>query len=146
MVEQCAVFLDKAEAYLGDERKKVEQKIYKGLQDFYPEKNRYDVFWCQWVLCYQADNDLVKFLERCREALKPGGFIFVKENTTNTKSRKAVEFDEVDSSVCRHETLFRKIFDESGLEVIESCQQPNFPEELFPVYMFILKPKAETTS
>ena len=138
MVEQCGTFLEKADDYLGGEKAKVDRKICLGLQDFYPEQNRYDVIWCQWVLCYQADNDLISFLKRCAEALKPGGFIFVKENTT---SKKVTEFDAVDSSVCRHETVFRKIFDEAGLEVVDSCKQPNFPEELFPVYMYILRPR-----
>jgi len=139
MVEPCSKFLEKADVYLGDERSKVDKKICLGLQDFYPEKDRYDVIWCQWVLCYQADNDLVKFLKRCSEALKPGGFIFAKENTTK---KKVYEFDSDDSSVCRNDQVFRKIFDEADLELVDTCRQPDFPEELYPVYMYVLRPKA----
>ena len=64
---------------------KAVDKYYEvGLQDFKFEKT-YDVIWVQWALCYLTDDDLVKFLENCRENLtsKENSLIFIKENVSD---------------------------------------------------------------
>ena len=56
---------------------KLRHAFCASLQDFaFTEK--YDCIWNQWVLLYLPDADLVAYLQRCRAALKPGGFIFCK--------------------------------------------------------------------
>ncbi|KAJ3227455.1 hypothetical protein HK099_001911 [Clydaea vesicula] len=52
LVEQCSNFLEtaKKEIFVGEFSNKVDQYINKGLQEFFPEKQRYDLIWNQWVL------------------------------------------------------------------------------------------------
>lgn len=66
MVEQNPDFLDQAKSYLGETRLlKVEHFFQSGLQEFSPEKCRYDIIWIQWVLGYLTDSDLIEFLRSC---------------------------------------------------------------------------------
>ena len=126
--------------YLGEEAAKVDRKICVGIQDFHPEDKRYDVIWCQWVLCYLPDEDLTNFLKRCGQVLKSGGFIFVKENVC---ARSKTEFDTVDSSICRPESLFKEIFEAADLTIVKQETQKDFPPSLYPVLMFVLKPNQQ---
>ena len=130
-------FSFQADKYLGAEGAKVDKKICSGLQDFYPEDQRYHVIWCQWVLCYLPDEDLINFLKRCAKALKPGGFIFAKENVC---TRSNTEFDQLDSSICRPESLFKSIFAAAGVTIVKQDTQKDFPLSLYPVLMFVLQP------
>ncbi|RKP22271.1 alpha-N-methyltransferase NTM1, partial [Syncephalis pseudoplumigaleata] len=59
---------------------RVDRLFHTGLEAFSPEAQRYDLVWCQWVLNYLTDDDLVLFLKRCVAGLKPNGIIGVKEN------------------------------------------------------------------
>lgn len=59
----------------------------------------YDLFWNQWCVGHLNDDQLVKYLERCKARLSDAeALIVIKENITT--SGKDV-FDEVDSSVTR---------------------------------------------
>ena len=71
-----------------------------GLEEWQPEDGiRYDLIWMQWCVGYLTDEELVRYLQRCREALDPSaGVIVVKENTS-TSGRDL--FDDTDSSVTR---------------------------------------------
>lgn len=67
MVEQNSEFLERAKSYLGDKRlEKVSEFFSIGLQDFKPEKGKYDVIWIQWVLGHLTDDDFLKFLKSCQ--------------------------------------------------------------------------------
>lgn len=58
LVEQNAQYLETARAEtLAKEVKegRAVQFIPQGLQAFQPEKDRYDVIWCQWVLSHLTD-------------------------------------------------------------------------------------------
>ena len=70
--------------------------------------------------------------------LKADGCIIVKENLTSSGE---VEMDHDDSSVTRPDSLFHQIFDMSNLEVIRELQQKKFPQELYKVKMYALRPK-----
>lgn len=59
---------------------------------------KYDLIWNQWCLGHLTDAQLVKFLKKCCSALKPGGWIVVKENLSTSDEDV---FDETDSSVTR---------------------------------------------
>lgn len=66
MVEQNANFLEKAKSYLGEKCLKQIGEFYsQGLQDFKPERGKYDVIWMQWVLGHLTDEDLINFLKVC---------------------------------------------------------------------------------
>ena len=46
----------------------------------------------QWVIGHLEDTDFVAFLLRCKEALKPGGFLGLKEN--NVAEKEVINIDE----------------------------------------------------
>lgn len=86
LVEPVLPFADQIEVELS--RANVLDKlgtIYRvGMQDFYPEKKSYWFIWCQWCVGQLKDEDLVKFLMRCAEAVVDGGLIFVKVSPNAT--------------------------------------------------------------
>ena len=113
-------------------------KIYDmGMQDWQPEEGKYWLIWCQWCVGHLPDDELVKFLQRCKKALQPNGTIVVKENNTPTGND---DFDPEDSSVTRSDTKFKEIFERCGLKLIATDRQKGLPRELYPVRMYALKP------
>eukprot|EP00126_Sphaerothecum_destruens_P010684 Sdes_comp20791_c0_seq4m17004 len=95
LVEQNSTFLERAKDYVCSDRAK---NFYcSGLQDFTPEKGRYDLIWCQWVLGHLTDEDMIEFFQRCKSGLSSGGFICVKENLT----KEGFLVDKDDNSVTR---------------------------------------------
>ncbi|KAI8619331.1 alpha-N-methyltransferase NTM1 [Chytriomyces sp. MP71] len=139
LVEQNPNFLQAAEAsYLKEEVAAGCVGVFYpvGLQDFYPTPGRYDMIWSQWVLGHLTDDDLIAFFVRCKAALKPNGFLGVKENVC---ARNTVELDDDDSSVTRPAVLLESIFERAGLTVMKKEVQKGFPKGLFPVNMYILR-------
>ncbi|CAG9854628.1 unnamed protein product [Phyllotreta striolata] len=143
MVEQNEAFLEQAEKYLGPKFSKIGHFYPQGLQNFQPEEGKYDVIWIQWVLGHLTNKDLVNFLSSCRCGLKKNGVIIVKENITSSDS---IEKDEQDSSVTRPLRHYHIIFQKAKLHCYRQVKQHNFPKGLFPVYMFVLKPKEDITN
>lgn len=72
-----------------------------GLEGWEPtECTSYGLIWTQWCVGHLTDEQLVRYLERCTDALEPDGIIVVKENLSTVDSDL---FDESDSSVTRWE-------------------------------------------
>lgn len=71
-----------------------------GLEEWQPEGGtRYDLIWTQWCVGYLTDEELVRYLQRCKEALDPNaGVIVIKENLSTSGHDL---FDDIDSSVTR---------------------------------------------
>lgn len=114
-----------------------------GLQSFFlpPITVKYDVIWIQWVMSQLTDNDFISFLQRCKHALTPGGYVVAKENT----AKKGFILDCDDSSVTRSDPLLQDLFTRSGYKIVEQATQTKFPRELFAVRMYALQPvDAET--
>ena len=90
---------------------------------------------------YLTDDDLVASLKRAAQALNisdgKSGLIFVKENI---KSRDFI-VDKTDNSVTRSLTYFNKIFTAAGLKIIHSSLQPNWPQSLYDLNMWVLTRK-----
>lgn len=81
-------------------RQKITRTIFTvGMEAWQPlEDVQYDLIWIQWCSNHLDDEQLVEFFKRCQMALKPDGYIIVKENLSNI----GVDiFDELDSSVTR---------------------------------------------
>lgn len=108
-----------------------------GLEQFYPEEGYYAMIYCQWVLPYLVDDDLVAFMKRCITGLEPNGIIIVKENI----SRDGFILDRDDTSITRTDLQYRQIFDRAGLKLVAEKLQTGFPKQLFPVRMWALRPK-----
>ena len=62
------------------------------------ESMKYDLIWNQWCLGHLTDAQLVEYLKKCGKAVRPGGWIIVKENISTMEED---QFDETDSSVTR---------------------------------------------
>ena len=71
-----------------------------GLEEWQPEVGaQYDLIWTQWCVGYLTDKELVRYLQRCKEALNPSaGVIVIKENLSTSGFDL---FDDSDSSVTR---------------------------------------------
>lgn len=136
LVEQDENFINAAKVLIGEHNTKIGTFYKIGLQNFIPEK-KYDLIWCQWVLGYLTDYDLIDFLRRCSKFLHPNGLIIVKDNITSSNE---LEYDEEDSSVARSYELMLNIFTEANLKIVEADIQSGFPDEIYTVYTFALKP------
>lgn len=69
--------------------------------------------------------------------LNKNGLIVVKENFT--KDNETI-VDDVDSSVTRPLSKFKRLMKLADLKIIKEERQKNFPKSLFPVYMLAMKP------
>ena len=73
--------------------------------------------------------------------LRNNGIIIVKENITSSGE---VEMDDIDSSVTRPDGRFHYIFKTANLEVIREVPQRKFPQELYNVKMYALRPQLDS--
>lgn len=154
VLEPVDKLMDAAKRTLGPEGRNIARNFFKmSLQEWnfmdtktteegIPTPLKYDVVWNQWVLLYLTDNDLIAYLKKCKAALNPGGFIFVKENViVEDKRGKPKEYvmDDDDNSVTRTDRMYREIFKKSGLDTLIGVQQKEWPQDLYPIYMYVLK-------
>lgn len=136
MIDANKDFIEEASVYLGDENTKRVQKFYvSGLESFFPEPNKYDCIWFQWVLGYLKDNDLIELFKRCKNALKPNGLCIMKDNVSKSK----VEYDEIDNCYTRPRQLYIDIIHKSRMHIILDDKQLNFPSELYDVRIIAFK-------
>ena len=82
-----------------------------------------------------TDEHLVKFLERCQAALRPGGIVVIKDNV----AYEGVVPDDVDSSVCRDLEIVRGLVAKAGLRIVHQEQQMDFPKEIYQVHTLALR-------
>ena len=135
MVDVTKNFIDQATTYLGEDSKRVLKFHIHPLQTFFPEPNKYDCIWIQWVLGYLTENDLVDFIKRCKLALKSSGIMIIKENIAQVNP----EFDEVDCSWTRTRQQYINAIHKANLHLIKDEKQRKFPSELYEVRLFAFK-------
>ncbi|XP_048831952.1 N-terminal Xaa-Pro-Lys N-methyltransferase 2 isoform X1 [Brienomyrus brachyistius] len=123
------------ERYLGSDADRIESYYCYNLQDLTPPLKKYDVIWMQWVACHLTDNDLMKFLIRCKASLRPDGIIVIKDNM----ARQGCKLDPIDSSLIRHLDIVKAIILKAGLEILGVEKQQGFPEQIVPVWMIAMK-------
>eukprot|EP01063_Lacrimia_lanifica_P000797 TRINITY_DN1039_c0_g3_i3.p1 TRINITY_DN1039_c0_g3~~TRINITY_DN1039_c0_g3_i3.p1 ORF type:complete len:251 (+),score=102.02 TRINITY_DN1039_c0_g3_i3:554-1306(+) len=136
LLEPCAHMLDKARDELPADR--VGEMVEGSVQTFDFKEATYDILILQWVGIYLTDADFVTFIQRALKSLRPNGIIFIKENTSSS----GFIVDKDDSSLTRNDGHYRHLIAEGGGEVVKHAQQQDFPEELFKVFMYAVKPKA----
>ena len=136
LVEQNPLFLKKAKSYLKSYKERVLAYHAVGLQDFYPQTDRYSLIWCQWVLAHLNDKDLLEFFAKSKKALKEKGLIVAKENVVMELEERKYHQD--DSSETRSCKVFRKLFEEAGLTIQKEVKQSNFPSGMLEVRTFVL--------
>lgn len=137
MVDITENFIQGSAKYIGEEGKRIGCKLICGLQNFEPPRSYYDLIWIQWVTGHLTDDDFCKFFQRCREGLKEGGCIVLKENVSS--SVDLYDFDEKDNSWTRPKSALLRLFQGAGLTIVAEKKQQNFPRGMLPVYMFALK-------
>lgn len=142
LVEPVQHYLTAAEEKLAPLAKEAEppravRYLCEPLQDWSPDRGRYDVVWIQWCVGHLTDDDLISLLHRCSAGLKRGGLIVMKEN--NCKEGFIVDKD--DSSLTRSHEYFLALFARAKMSVLKVKLQRNFPSELFAVRMYALRPE-----
>ena len=120
----------------------------------------FDVIWCQWCLGHLSDTDLVAFLRRCKNSLRPSvagsgkSVIVVKENLCfdHPDGSPRTVFDPQDSSLTRSipnsmsffqssdsfsrsDKAWKKVFADAGLNLVQDRVQLGLPECLYTVKM-----------
>jgi protein N-terminal methyltransferase len=115
----------------------VHNKTIQQIDPCPEEEGAYNLVWFQWVLCYADDNTLCSILKKAKTFLKKDGYIGIKENIC-TSEIDAI--DEKDHSVIRNDRSFKKVFERSGLKLVSTQLQKNFPKTLYPVRMYLLTP------
>lgn len=138
LLEQDEKFCEVARQSLANSSQ-IGRIINIGLQDFNETEPQWDCVWIQWVLLYLPDKDLIDFFKRISNCLRKNGVIIVKENFTKGDVLSSI-FDKEDSSVTRTLSVFKNIVKSSNLRIVKEMKQSNFPKELFPVYIFCLRP------
>ncbi|CAA6657980.1 unnamed protein product [Spirodela intermedia] len=144
LLEPVSHFLEAAreslapEGSVADDAHKAANFYCIPLQDFTPERGRYDVIWIQWCIGHLTDDDFVSFFKRAKVGLKPNGFFVVKENI----ARNGFVLDKDDHSVTRSDFYFRQLFGRCGLHVCKTRDQKGLPQELFSVKMYALSTKS----
>jgi protein N-terminal methyltransferase len=108
-------------------------------QDWTPQRN-YDAFWCQWTAMWLTDDDFVAFLKRCKTRLNKGGVVFVKDNVVFSGNKSHGIFAPDDHSTARTIRHFRELFVEAGFSVDFAQEQPKWPAEYIPMWLFVLTP------
>jgi len=137
IVEQCEKFTANVHNYMDDDAlsKRILNIYTLGLQAFNPKPGHYDCVWIQWVVGHLTDADFVTFLERCKQGLKPGGVIVIKDNVAGAHP----VYDDTDSSVTRTSRDLLRIFKKADISVIKVEAQKGFPSDLFKVNMYALQ-------
>lgn len=114
-----------------------------GLQDWNPAAKSTDVVWVQWVVGHLRDDHFVRFIHRAFAALRDcNGVLVIKDNAC-AEPKHGFVMDVKDHSVTRTERHLRHIFKVAGAKIVHFSRQPGFPAGMFPVYMWVLKPKNE---
>ena len=150
LVEQEEKFVNKAKELLSS-NPKVIGYYNKPLEqfDFNNKTNYYDLIWIQWCLENLEDDDLDSFIKKCYNALNDNGIIIVKENIlieddesedNNIKDNNKV-YSKEDISRQREDSSYIELFTKNGFSLFRHFPNPNWPDGLMPLIIYVLKKK-----
>ena len=105
-----------------------------GMEELQIE-HKYDLIWIQWVIGHLTDDDLVKFLKKCKESLIEKGVILVKDNVCN----EIFIVDKNDYSIVRTVEYYRKIYEKADIDILYEDVFKEMPEDLYQVRIFALR-------
>ncbi|CAB1323880.1 unnamed protein product [Coregonus sp. 'balchen'] len=92
-------------------------------------------FLSRFIVSHLTDRDLMQFLMRCKNSLRPNGVIIIKDNM----ARKGCKLDPIDSSIIRHLDIMKDIIFKAGLKVLAVEKQEGFPDAIVPVWMIAMQ-------
>ena len=140
LIDPVDKFLEEAKKNLANDDVEI-QTFTEGIQTWSPSYE-YDAYWIQWAIMYLTDADVISFLQRCKQHLNKNGYIFIKDNISSSNIRQKKEkatFYSQDCGICRVFSHYLDLFKKAHLKVIEIKKQENWPDELLPVYTFVLQ-------
>ena len=124
--------------------KKVKNIFCCGIENF-EFKRKYDLIWIQWTLENLEDNDLIPFLNKCKNNLNDNGIIVIKENyyyednNNNNEHNKKFEYSKEDFSKQRLDIFYINLFINNGFKIIHHFINPNWPEKIMPLIVYVLQ-------
>ena len=124
--------------------KKVKNIFCCGIENF-EFKRKYDLIWIQWTLENLEDNDLIPFLNKCKNNLNDNGIIVIKENyyyednNNNNEHNKKFEYSKEDFSKQRLDIFYINLFINNGFKIIHHFINPNWPENIMPLIVYVLE-------
>jgi len=110
----------------------------------------YDLVWCQWLLMYLTDADVLTLLRRLAPGLCTDGFLLVKENVSTPE--KLTYFDAEDGelweegdggrpvSCVRTRLHYEDLFERAGLRVRAAKVQHDSSSKIMDMVLFVLTP------
>lgn len=119
---------------------KVGQFYEVALQDFNFER-KYDLVWMQGVLSLFTDEEFVRILRKAKASLNKGGFIVVKDYSTQPGTGFIFKNDIM--SLCRSDEYLKKLFKQAGLTLIiqEATGYEDISKVDEPVRSYALRPE-----
>jgi SAM-dependent methyltransferase len=149
LVEKDKKFIDKCKVKFSSNEKI--KKIYmESLENFKFEK-KYDLIWIQWCLENLEDEDLDPFLKKCYDNLNEDGIIIVKENLYNVEGEGEEEeeeednyqfkYSELDYSKQRPDAFYINLFIKNKFKIKLHFLNPNWPEDMMPLCVYVLSKK-----
>ena len=127
LIEGSSYWSERSKAYIGEPGCSNCRFTTARLEVYRPEPTSYDLIWCQWVLQYLTDADVVELLRGLGLALRPMGVLVVKENRPCTAYVAPTVFllDTPDGEhrrydITRPDAHHRLLFERAGLAVIET--------------------------
>jgi protein N-terminal methyltransferase len=115
--------------------------FHSGAQDWQPDRF-YDAFWNQWILMYLTDEDAIPFLQRCKAHLNPNGLIFVKDHVAGDRldaKKEEAQLGVEEWAICRVYSHYLELFEAAELTIVEVTEQDGWPDNLVPVFCFVLR-------
>ncbi|OHT05196.1 Alpha N-terminal protein methyltransferase 1 [Tritrichomonas foetus] len=140
LIDPVEGFLEEAKKTLAKDDVEI-RTFTAGIQNWTPDCE-YDAYWVQWAIMYLTDVDAINFLKRCKEHLNKNGYIFIKDNISSSDLKKRKEeatFYVEDRGICRVFSHYLSLFKEAGLKTVEVVKQEHWPDDLIPLYTFVLQ-------
>jgi protein N-terminal methyltransferase len=137
LVEPVARFLAQAAATVAERGVEV-RTCECGAQDWEIDED-FDCFWLQWVLLFLTDVDCVRFLRKCKERLRLGGIIFVKENLALSPDTDCALWCPDDHSLSRTREQLAELIAAAELVVDFEGEQLDWDQTMLPLYCYVLK-------
>eukprot|EP00801_Mesodinium_rubrum_P008426 Mrub_08445.p1 GENE.Mrub_08445~~Mrub_08445.p1 ORF type:complete len:256 (+),score=42.11 Mrub_08445:31-768(+) len=143
LVEQCSNMCDQMKVEF-DTLKPVYSShhftvVNESLQNFenLRHKPKYDLVVCDWILSHLYDDDMINFLDVIKSNMHPHSTLIVKDNVNNNGDDD--EFDQNDFTVTRPVKKQEMLFTCCGFDIVYKEMQPDWPGDLFPVYIWAMK-------
>ena len=93
---------------------------------------------------YLPDADFITFFQAAGKALRngsTGSFMVLKENVLEKDLPPVPDVD--DASVTRSDAHLQRLWAQAGIDVVKFVHQTSFPTDIFPVFMYALRPSAD---